>query len=533
MKIAEIPLASITLSGTNPRRTFDEAALAELTESVRAHGILQPVLVRPVQDGFELIAGHRRLRAAEAAGLDRIPALVRDLDDRQSLEAQVVENLQREDLHPLEEADGYRRLVADHGYTVAELATKVSRSQSYIYGRIRLAEIPERAKELYRLGRLTLSTAQLVSRVHDATAAVEFAEVIAEGERRWTEHNDEVWVPLDYQDALAHLQRKVLLRLDQASWDLDDAGLVQEAGACTACPKRTGNQPMLFGADALDSCTDRSCWWQKATAAYDRKLASTAARPATREELKKVTLGGDYSPWRARDAGLVELDEVCPGAPRKKSLRKLLGKDSPGAVLVQDPQTGRTIELVERAAAEQVLAQKYEWARTTAKAQKATLDPVAAKLRKDASIAGEAKRRAWARVAEWAELTLLFHSPETPDCLAGWRLVAAGLVDAIWTDTAKAVAARRGLKPPKGVTPAAELKREIRELPADQAVGVVVELIVARSFGEEVGQLLEMAGCDLKAIEKEVRAEQAAAEKAKAKKTPRPKASARTEGGAT
>ena len=137
---------TLASSPTNPRKTFGPAQMAELVQSVREHGILTPILVRcwPASLAwtgadmpfFEVVAGERRFRAARVAGLTLMPALVRDLSDAQVLEIQVIENLQRADLHPLEEADGYQHMMASHGYTADMIAAKIGKSRSYIFGRL-------------------------------------------------------------------------------------------------------------------------------------------------------------------------------------------------------------------------------------------------------------------------------------------------------------------------------------------------------------------------------------------------------------
>ncbi len=162
-----IPLSDIKSSKTNPRKAFDKDADRELADSVKKHGVLQPVLVRVLPAGggrYELVAGERRLRAAAAAGLAEIPAIVRDLTDDQALEIQVVENLQRRDLHPLEEADGYRRLVAAK-YDVARIAERVGRSVAYVYDRLKLANLIDGARQLFLAGKIQAGHAIVLARL--------------------------------------------------------------------------------------------------------------------------------------------------------------------------------------------------------------------------------------------------------------------------------------------------------------------------------------------------------------------------------
>lgn len=146
-------------SGANPRKQFDEAALGELAESIREHGVLQPLVVR-VRDvaeggGFTLIAGERRWRAAQRAGLKDVPVVVKEASDNLAFELALVENLQRRDLNPIEEAEGYRRLIDEHGYTQEHLARQVSRDRTTVVNTMRLLKLPPSVRELVAEGRLS------------------------------------------------------------------------------------------------------------------------------------------------------------------------------------------------------------------------------------------------------------------------------------------------------------------------------------------------------------------------------------------
>ena len=134
----DIPLDRIRDNPRQPRLRIDDDALASLSESIRQHGVIQPVLVTETVDGYQLVAGERRVRAARIAGLDRIPAIVRQLADRQQLELALVENLQREDLDPIEAAHAYRQLIDDFTFTQDELASRVGRARSTVANTLRL-----------------------------------------------------------------------------------------------------------------------------------------------------------------------------------------------------------------------------------------------------------------------------------------------------------------------------------------------------------------------------------------------------------
>jgi len=137
----EIPLARVRENPRQPRLRMDDAALASLTESIRQHGVIQPILVTETIDGYTLVAGERRVRAARIAGLDRIPAIVRQLADRQQLELALVENLQREDLDPMEAARAYRQLMDEFSFTQDDLAIRVGRARSTVANTLRLLDL--------------------------------------------------------------------------------------------------------------------------------------------------------------------------------------------------------------------------------------------------------------------------------------------------------------------------------------------------------------------------------------------------------
>jgi ParB family transcriptional regulator, chromosome partitioning protein len=158
----EIPIDRIQPNPRQPRKRFDDAALTELTDSIRASGVLQPIVVRRLGDGYELIAGERRLRASRLAGLTTIPAVVREVTNAESLELALVENLLREDLNPIEAAEGYRQLLADFGWTQEQLGQRIGKDRSSIANALRLLRLPEAIQDDLRSSRLTMGHAVLL-----------------------------------------------------------------------------------------------------------------------------------------------------------------------------------------------------------------------------------------------------------------------------------------------------------------------------------------------------------------------------------
>ena len=178
-----IPVDRIESNPQQPRMVFDPAALQELAASIREHGVLQPILVRPLgENRYQLVAGERRWRASKEAGLQTVPALVEELDDDTALEIAIIENLQREDLSPLEEATMYDRMVSEHGYSIRKLADKLGKDKGYVENRLRLADAPEEIRELVSLRKDTLSHAYELLKVPDEKKRRRLAARVATGE---------------------------------------------------------------------------------------------------------------------------------------------------------------------------------------------------------------------------------------------------------------------------------------------------------------------------------------------------------------
>jgi ParB family transcriptional regulator, chromosome partitioning protein len=156
-----VPLAALDRNPGQPRRHFDDDALAELSASIRERGLLQPILVRPKADGrYEIIAGERRWRAAQLAELHDVPVIVRHFDDAETFEIALIENLQRVDLNPIEEAEGYAKLVADYGHSHAELGQVVNKSRSHVTNLVRLLDLPQPVRAMLLGGQLTMGHAR-------------------------------------------------------------------------------------------------------------------------------------------------------------------------------------------------------------------------------------------------------------------------------------------------------------------------------------------------------------------------------------
>ena len=174
-----VPIEFVSANPKNPRRSFAESDLADLAQSIREHGIVQPVLVRRRADGkYEIIAGERRWRAAQRAGLTEIPVLVRDVDDRTALELAIIENVQRADLNPVEEALGYQQLIDEHNYTQADLGNVIGKSRSHVANTLRLLKLPDVIRDLLVDGSLSAGHARTLVTASDPAG---LAKRIVEG----------------------------------------------------------------------------------------------------------------------------------------------------------------------------------------------------------------------------------------------------------------------------------------------------------------------------------------------------------------
>jgi ParB family chromosome partitioning protein len=178
-----VPVDHIEPNPEQPRLVFEQEALDELTASIREHGVLQPILVRPLgPNTYQIVAGERRWRASRQAGLDTIPALIEEIDDDTALEIAIIENLQREDLSPLDEAAMYDRMVHEHGYSIRKLADKLGKDKGYLENRLRLADAPPEVRELVSLRKDSLSHAYELMKVEDPKKRRRLADQVARGE---------------------------------------------------------------------------------------------------------------------------------------------------------------------------------------------------------------------------------------------------------------------------------------------------------------------------------------------------------------
>lgn len=329
-----LDVACIVASTTNPRKTFNQVKLAELAESIKASGVHQPILVRPLPperlaDTFtdrrrgeplpthELVAGERRWRGCQLANVAEIPAMIRELTDAQVLEIQIIENLQREDVSELEEAEGYEYLMQQSGLTAEEVVAKIGKSRSYVYARLKLTALCTFGRHALRDGKIDASKALLAARIPNEQLQIKAVQYMAQPDYKGD-------VP-GYRDCAAHVQREFMLRLDAARFTITDATLLEGVGSCSDCSKRTGAARDLFAdVNSADVCIDTTCYHQKEAAHTERLVEEAKAKGQTvivGEEAAELAAQGHSGKIK----GYRRLD-VAEDSPTDQPLRKIIGK---------------------------------------------------------------------------------------------------------------------------------------------------------------------------------------------------------------
>lgn len=361
---ALVRLEKIAVSLTNPRKNFNGARMLELTDSIRAGGVHQPILLRPLPGyrvtdtmrdvEYEIVAGERRYRASELAGLEDIPAMIRALTDDQVLEIQIIENLQRDDLTDLEEAEGYEALMEHAGLSANQVGKKIGKSNSYVYQRLKLLDLSIECKQAMRTGEIDGRRALLIARIPDSKLQAKALEAATK-----KLFSGDLMSVRDFQ---AWLQTNVMLRLEHATFKITDARLVEAAGSCKDCPKRTGANPDLFtDVVGADICIDPACFHGKEEA-HRNALRLMAEKKGMRviegdeaEELLPHSWSNDIEGYTS--LGQIRNDITVDGTTGH-TLRELLGSDAPGAVLFEHPRTKELMELVPTDESEGVLLAK-------------------------------------------------------------------------------------------------------------------------------------------------------------------------------
>lgn len=491
----QIPLAALRESKTNPRRHFDAKALDELAASIAAHGVIQPIVVRPLNGGdtFEVVAGARRYRASKLAAVIDIPARVRELTDEQVLEIQVIENLQREDVHPLDEAQGYRTLMDKTQHDVAAIAATVGKSESYVYQRLKLCDLTDKAKKAFFDDKITAGHAVLIARLQ----AKDQAQMIDTCLR----------AEVSVRDLARRIEREIHMELTKAPFSTDDDRLLPAAGACTVCPKRSGFTPALFpDIKSKDTCTDRRCYQAK----IDAVIAQARSKLMARGE-KPINISTDH--YSSNNKSVVTANnwtKVTKGNECEHA--------RPGIVVDgYNANLGQVISVCTESKCKKHHGGGQSSMRMSPQA-KASQEREALKRKAEAI----AREQAIQRVLEFKTNKL---------DIRGQRLIAQTFAAVIWHDRIKEIVDAKGWAPEKvkgshSRDYRGELEKRINTMP-DADIGVFVLELALRTAGmrgdaDDLDEYAKDLGIDVKALEKIALAELTAKAKAKAAKKAAP-----------
>src|ERR1700744_1925367 len=272
----DLPLSMLFESPSNPRRNFDENFLKGMAASMRVQGVLQRLLARPKERRFEIVFGAQRFRAAQLAELPTIPVDIREMSDAEVLEAQLVENLQRRDVHPMEEAQGFKGLLdlEEPKYTVEQIAAKMGKSPAYVTTRLKLTDLAPKVVDAFYAEEVGVGHALLLAKLpqeqQEQALTACYKEIYNDGTKPTR-------ILLPVRNLQFWIDTNILLLLKDAPFNKRDAQLVPAAGSCGDCPKRTGHNELLFGDDLGrqgDQCTDPTCYQVKMEAHVAKSIAA-------------------------------------------------------------------------------------------------------------------------------------------------------------------------------------------------------------------------------------------------------------------
>lgn len=324
---AVCPINELVESKYNSRKVFDKEQMAELIASIKEKGIQVPLIVRPLVLGkaeLEIVAGARRFRAAKELGLSKVPIICRVMTDEEAREVQIIENLQRADLHPLEEAQAFGKLAIEHKLSLSDVGLKVGKPERYVRQRMVLTNLIAPIADAFEKDEISIGVAFVAAR-EIPEHQKEFAKEELRGD----------YVP-DEDEARRFFDR-FHLDLAKAPFDTKDEKLVPQAGACTTCPKRTGNSPMLFPEiKSGETCTDAVCFGGKVKAfvqiqvkANPKAVKLSAVREYTNE---KVIGEREWVP-----AGNKPCNDIKPGV--------VIQRDQNGIYKQQDVPLGKALDV--------------------------------------------------------------------------------------------------------------------------------------------------------------------------------------------
>jgi ParB/RepB/Spo0J family partition protein len=510
-KIVSLALTDICPSPTNPRKTFNQSELEELAVSIKERGVIEPIIVRLTSTienvehrkaagkaTYQIVAGERRWRGSRIAGKKDVPAVVRTLSDYVVLEIQVIENAQRADLDPLEEGEGYARLLREGKTTVDEISGRVGKGRGMIYARTKLLDAPEKAKAAYRAGKLSVQVLLLIARIPNRELAEEATERILQG--RYGE-------PLSAREVQHMIASEYMTQLKGAPFDPRDAALVPAAGPCAACPKRSGNLTELFAdVGRADVCIDPVCFRLKCNAARDRLMAkaeSEGKMVLSSEDSQQLYPHGKYL---NHDAPVIELEKPCPFA-KSKTWREVVSElpegERPSVIVAVDGE-GNLHDLIGKKEAGEV-ARTLDLA--TPGETRGDLSPASVQQRQQMRESREHHERT-IRAVDLAITAVIEKQAKTNDSTSLFRLLHILAMKEANFDTERRVAKRYGFVTPKkdGDVRAyyAKLAKQAEAAPLQFILETLLwhsSLFVDRGLPETMTAACKIYGIDSKKIE--------------------------------
>lgn len=477
-----IPLGDLRPSATNPRTDLGD--LSGLVDSIAQVGVLQPLLVRPTTEGgrFEIVAGHRRYEAARRVEtVERVPCIVRTLTAVQALEIQIIENVQRKDITPLEEAEAFRRLRDDHSYDVETIVQKVGKSKAYVYARLKLTQLAPEARKAVGSGEFSASIGVLLARLPSPTLQAEATkELLAVAK------NDREELTVDYAEQI--IRDDFMRSLKGAPDEFDHAAVcsgmtTHPPTSCSDCPLRSGNLSESDRMGSADVCTDPTCFREKLDRTFEHLVqqGKGAGRVSLGQKKTKAIFHDLPNPGiRASlryGSGYVELAAIPYGlgynGPSKKTIGQYLGgwlkseKHNPPTVYLAQDSNGWTHELLkEKDARRGLLHVGLDLGTSKSNTPKAT-KAERAKAKRSREELEETGKRIVEGILEGA-------ARRKPD-VRFWRMLAAFVLHYSDPDPA---AKRRNLLDERTKDPVKALQAEIASVDEAELRGLVIELLL-------------------------------------------------------
>lgn len=529
-RITMIPHGELQPNGWN-RKHFKADALSELAGSIKARGIIQPLVVRPLAPGrispngggplHEIVAGERRWRAAAIADLTLLPCIVRELDERSARELCAIENLQREDLTALEEAQSYRELMDDCGCNIEELESRLGRKRSHIWSRLRLLGLPESVKKAVGEGRIEASVADLIATIPDEKQREAALKEVLKGETIYDRQGDKtVTVPVSVRKVKMLIEEKFRTSLKGAPFDLKQK--FEGLPTCEECPKRTGNMEGLPSGSAANGCTDPACYARKVELHASGALAAHKAAGETvleGDEARKLWSFG----YLSYSAPYQSADENHHHKGKAVRVTKLLGKAMPAPVFAVDPE-GRVQRLYKKSEVHAAMV-KAGYVKSLEREEKESSADKARQERAEATRLLEVRRiiEACMEVVENPKLNERRHA-------LLWAFVERKLLQLYGAGTFEHVRTRRGY--------AADVFTRALQLPPDADLrieicrGNAIEMLISDDYGgeyveDDLADLAKLCAVDTASISRAARKEMEPPKKA-AKRKPQPAAKAKT-----